>query len=98
MGVRPDTIRYYERAGLLPAPERTAAGHRSYDAGALDRLRFIQGAQRLGLRLADIRTLLTVRDTGTCPCEPWFPSRSACTEQGTPDAPHPPVLQFTDDG
>jgi DNA-binding transcriptional MerR regulator len=69
-GVRPDTVRYYERAGLLPAPERTAAGYRSYDAGALDRLRFIQGAQRLGLRLADIRTLLTVRDTGTCPCEP----------------------------
>jgi DNA-binding transcriptional MerR regulator len=69
-GVRPDTIRYYERAGLLLAPERTAAGYRSYDAGALDRLRFIQGAQRLGLRLADIRTLLTVRDTGTCPCEP----------------------------
>ena len=70
VGVRPDTIRYYERAGLLPAPERTAAGYRSYDAGALDRLRFIQGAQRLGLRLADIRTLLAVRDTGTCPCEP----------------------------
>ncbi|WP_222268449.1 heavy metal-responsive transcriptional regulator [Modestobacter marinus] len=69
-GVRPDTVRYYERAGLLPAPERTAAGYRSYDSGALDRLRFIQGAQRLGLRLADIRTLLTVRDTGTCPCEP----------------------------
>jgi len=70
VGVRPDTIRYYERAGLLPAPQRTAAGYRSYDAGALDRLRFIQGAQRLGLRLADIRTLLTIRDTGTCPCEP----------------------------
>jgi DNA-binding transcriptional MerR regulator len=69
-GVRPDTVRYYERAGLLPAPGRTAAGYRSYDAGALDRLRFIQGAQRLGLRLADIRTLLTVRDTGRCPCEP----------------------------
>ena len=69
-GVRPDTIRYYERAGLLPAPARTAAGYRSYDAGALDRLRFIQGAQRLGLSLADIRTLLAVRDTGTCPCEP----------------------------
>ncbi len=70
VGVRPDTIRYYERAGLLPAPERTAAGYRSYDAGAVDRLRFIQGAQRLGLRLADIRDLLAVRDTGTCPCEP----------------------------
>ncbi|MGY1617207.1 heavy metal-responsive transcriptional regulator [Geodermatophilus sp. SYSU D00691] len=70
VGVSPDTIRYYERAGLLPSPERTPAGYRSYDAGAVDRLKFIQGAQRLGLRLADIRDLLAVRDTGTCPCEP----------------------------
>jgi DNA-binding transcriptional MerR regulator len=70
VGVSPDTVRYYERAGLLPPPDRTAAGYRSYDAGAVDRLRFIQGAQRLGLHLADIRDLLTVRDTGTCPCEP----------------------------
>jgi DNA-binding transcriptional MerR regulator len=70
VGVRPDTIRYYERADLLPAPSRTAAGYREYDGAAVDRLRFIQGAQRLGLRLADIRTLLAVRDTGTCPCEP----------------------------
>ncbi|MFW3171764.1 heavy metal-responsive transcriptional regulator [Geodermatophilus sp. CPCC 206100] len=70
VGVRPDTVRYYERAGLLPAPARTATGYRAYDDGAVDRLRFIQGAQRLGLRLADIRSLLAVRDTGTCPCEP----------------------------
>jgi DNA-binding transcriptional MerR regulator len=69
-GVPSDTVRYYERAGLLPPPARTAAGYRDYDAGALDRLRFIQGAQRLGLRLADIRDLLSVRDTGTCPCGP----------------------------
>lgn len=70
VGLRPDTIRYYERAGLLPPPGRTATGYREYEVAAVDRLRFIQGAQRLGLRLADIRTLLTVRDTGTCPCEP----------------------------
>src|SRR3954467_2300115 len=70
VGLSRDTIRYYERAGLLPPPERTAGGYRRHDAGAVDRLRFIQGAQRLGLRLADIRDLLTVRDTGTCPCEP----------------------------
>jgi DNA-binding transcriptional MerR regulator len=70
VGVRPDTVRYYERSGLLKPPLRTAAGYRSYDERAVDRMRFIQGAQRLGLRLADIRTLLTVRDTGTCPCEP----------------------------
>jgi DNA-binding transcriptional MerR regulator len=53
--VPPDTIRYYGRAGLLPAPDRTAAGYREYAEAAVDRLRFIRGAQRLGLRLADIR-------------------------------------------
>ena len=70
VGVGADTIRYYEKAGLLPAPERTAADYRSYDESAVDRLRFVQGAQRLGLRLREIKTLLEVRDTGECPCEP----------------------------
>ena len=70
VGVRPDTIRYYERVGLLPPPARTSGGYRSYAPAAVERLRFIQGAQRLGLRLADIRDLLAVRDTGECPCEP----------------------------
>lgn len=70
VGVSPDTIRYYERAGLLPPPARTPSGYRAYDAHAVDRLKFIQGAQRLGLRLRDIMHLLTIRDTGSCPCEP----------------------------
>lgn len=70
VGLSPDTIRYYERVGLLPAPSRTPAGYRSYDASAVDRLAFIQGAQRLGLRLRDIADLLAVRDNGVCPCEP----------------------------
>lgn len=70
VGVAADTVRYYERAGLLPAPARTPSGYRSFDETALDRIRFIQGAQRLGLRLSDIRDLLTIRDTGQCPCEP----------------------------
>ena len=70
VGVRPDTVRYYERVGLLPLPARTSGGYRSYEPAAVDRLRFIQGAQRLGLRLADIADLLAVRDTGVCPCEP----------------------------
>jgi DNA-binding transcriptional MerR regulator len=70
VGVEPDTIRFYERKELLPEPGRTASGYRVYDDSAVDRMRFIQGAQRLGLRLADIRDLLTVRDTGVCPCEP----------------------------
>lgn len=69
-GLTPDALRYYERIGLLPPPERTSGAHRRYGPDALDRVRFIQGAQRLGLSLAEISDLLTVRDTGTCPCEP----------------------------
>jgi MerR family transcriptional regulator, mercuric resistance operon regulatory protein len=69
-GVRPDTLRYYEREGLVPAPPRTTGDHRRYPAATVDRLRFIRGAQRLGLRLAEIKELLAVRDTGVCPCEP----------------------------
>lgn len=69
-GISADTVRYYEKAGLLLPPARSPAGYRSYDEDAVDRLQFIQGAQRLGLRLRDIRDLLDVRDTGKCPCEP----------------------------
>ncbi|WP_109471004.1 heavy metal-responsive transcriptional regulator [Ornithinimicrobium cavernae] len=69
-GVSTDTIRYYEREGLLPAPERTSSGYREYGPGTADRLAFIQGCQRLGLRLTDIGDLLAIRDTGVCPCEP----------------------------
>jgi DNA-binding transcriptional MerR regulator len=69
-GVRPDTVRYYERDGLLPPPRRTEGEHRRYGPADVDRLLFIRGAQRLGLRLAEIRDLLAVRDTGVCPCEP----------------------------
>jgi DNA-binding transcriptional MerR regulator len=68
--VRADTIRYYERTGLLPLARRTEGDHRRYGPADLDRLLFIRGAQRLGLRLAEIRDLLAVRDTGACPCEP----------------------------
>lgn len=70
VGVRPDTLRYYERIGLLPVPARTSGDHRRYDATVVERLLFIRGAQRLGLRLDEIRDLLSVRDTGVCACEP----------------------------
>jgi DNA-binding transcriptional MerR regulator len=64
----PHTVRFYEREGLLPPPPRTSAGYRRYGQDAVDRLRFIEGAQRLGLRLREIRELLKVRDEGSCPC------------------------------
>jgi len=68
LGLSADTLRYYERLGLLPPPERTAAGYRLYSDEAADRLSFISGAKRMGLRLADIKELLEIRDRGQCPC------------------------------
>jgi DNA-binding transcriptional MerR regulator len=69
-GTAPDTIRYYERAGLLPKPPRSEGGYRLYGRETVERLRFIQGCQRLGLRLRDIADLLHIRDTGECSCAP----------------------------
>ncbi len=68
VGISADTIRYYERAALLPHPQRTPSGYRLYGDEVADRLRFIKGAQRLGLRLREIRELLDVLDRGLCPC------------------------------
>lgn len=67
-GITPDTVRYYGRLGLLPETGRTAAGHRYYDDTALERLRFIKGAQWFELRLEEIRELLEVFDADVCPC------------------------------
>lgn len=67
-GLKSDTLRYYERRGLLHPPQRSAAGYRLYDKEAAERLEFIRGAQRMGLRLDDIKDLLDVRDRGKCPC------------------------------
>jgi DNA-binding transcriptional MerR regulator len=68
VGLSAATVRYYERLGLLPEPERTAAGYRQYHQDAVERLRFIKGAQRVGLRLREIAELLAICDQGLCPC------------------------------
>jgi len=68
VGLSADTVRYYERVGLLPEPTRSAAGYRLYDQDAVARLRLIKGAQRAGLRLREIGELLQVADKGQCPC------------------------------
>lgn len=67
-GVSADTVRYYEKEGLLREPDRTQSGYRQYDDAAIERLHFIRGAQTLGLRLGDIKELLAIRDRGACPC------------------------------
>lgn len=63
------TIRYYERRGLLPPARRTPNGYRAYDNSAIDRIRFIRRAQTAGLTLAEIIGVLGVRAAGTAPCE-----------------------------
>ena len=68
LGLRADTLRYYERVGLLKPTGRSEAGYRLYDEASAERLRFIKGLQRMGLRLGDIKELLDVRDRGPCPC------------------------------
>ena len=68
VGLSPDAVRYYERLGLLPPPARSAGGYRLYDEAAVERLRFVKGAQRVGLRLREIGELLEVVDRGQCPC------------------------------
>jgi DNA-binding transcriptional MerR regulator len=63
-GVNPETIRYYERRGLLPEPPRTAAGYRQYDAGDAERVALILRAKDLGFTLAEIGELLDGGGTG----------------------------------
>src|SRR5260221_3453877 len=69
-GVRPDTVRFYERGGLLVRLERSTAGYRIYDEAAVKRLRFVKQAQALGFSLDEIRRILNLRGRGreTCRC------------------------------
>ena len=61
-GLSAHTIRYYERVGLLPSPERTASGYRAYTPSDIDRLRFIARGRDLGFSLEEIRSLLQLSD------------------------------------
>jgi DNA-binding transcriptional MerR regulator len=67
-GVTRDTIRYYERLGLLPRPVRTPAGYRQFPATAVNRLALVRNAQRFGFTLREIAGFLRVRDSGGKPC------------------------------
>ncbi len=63
-GVGVETIRYYEREGILPPAERTAANYRMYSPAAVARLRFVLRAKTLGFSLAEIRNLLALQAGG----------------------------------
>lgn len=64
-GLSTDTLRYYERIGLLPAPERSSGGRRMYRERDRDRIRFIQRAQAIGFSLDEIGQLLRFREDPT---------------------------------
>ena len=67
-GVNIETIRYYEREGILPAPERTASGRRVYDANGLSRLSFVKTCRDLGFAMNDTKTLLSLATAGGVNC------------------------------
>jgi MerR family transcriptional regulator, copper efflux regulator len=69
-GVSIDTMRFYERQGLIAKPRRTVAGYRIYADEVLDRLRFIQDAKQLGFSLKEIRELLSLGVKSTAECGP----------------------------
>lgn len=67
-GVGVETVRFYERKGLLPEPPRAPSGYRQYPQDTVDRLRFIRRAQRLGFSLQEISELLELRVDEVAAC------------------------------
>jgi len=68
VGVSPDTLRHYERLGLLPKVPRSDNGYREYPALALERVRLIRRALGIGFSLTELATILNMRDQGQLPC------------------------------
>lgn len=68
-GVTPDTVRYYEKEGLLAPARKSDAGYRLYDEDAARRLRFIRQAQQCGFSLSEIRELLTLKNSNAACCK-----------------------------
>jgi MerR family transcriptional regulator, copper efflux regulator len=68
-GVSADSLRHYERLGLLPRPLRTRGGYRDYPAEALQRVRLVQRALSAGFSMAELATILRMRDRGEIPCQ-----------------------------
>src|SRR6476646_9633093 len=66
--VSPDTIRHYEKIGVLPRASRTESGYRVYPASAVERVLVVQRALRIGFTLAELAEVLKARDAGGAPC------------------------------
>ena len=72
-GVSVDTIRFYERRGVLPAPERRPSGYRMFTEATVERIRMARGLQSMGLTLDEVIDALGAHDAGgaTCDSERW---------------------------
>ena len=71
-GLSPDSIRHYERVGILPQAPRTASGYRRYGQGALERVRLVQSAMKIGFTLRELAEVFRIRDAGGAPCRHVF--------------------------
>ncbi len=68
--LEPSAIRFYESAGVLPAPARTDAGYRHYDETGVELMRFVRRLRALELPLDDIREIVRLWTSGEAPCQP----------------------------
>jgi DNA-binding transcriptional MerR regulator len=68
-GVTTKTLRFYESIGLLPEPDRTPSGYRDYSPDVTERVHFIREAQAAGLTLAEVMSVLELKDSGNRTCE-----------------------------
>jgi DNA-binding transcriptional MerR regulator len=71
-GVSADTIRHYEKIGVLPKALRSAAGYRVYPESAVERVHVVQRALRIGFTLSELAEVLKARDAGGAPCQRVF--------------------------
>jgi len=76
-GVNLETVRYYERIGLMPVPERTESGRRVYAEAHRHRLAFVRRARKLGFSIEDIRALLALSEPSRRSCKDVEPIASA---------------------
>ncbi|GAA4965604.1 DNA-binding transcriptional MerR regulator [Nonomuraea thailandensis] len=68
-GVTVDTVRFYERRGILPAAERRPSGYRVFDAAAVERIRMAKALQELGFTLDEVAGALSAHDQGGATCD-----------------------------
>lgn len=72
LGLNPQTIYFYERIGLIPAPQRTEAGYRLFGEADVERLNFIVRAKSLGMRLEEIKEILALKDGRSLTCQALY--------------------------